>query len=209
LRYCPRTSRHRSRVTLAQATSRNQRAVIAMTSQRVDIVCGPTMTARLSAATIGRGAESPPTPRKETLMTQADVSTRFEKISDNAKAATNHLKAAGQKTKDQLESEIASARDRATAKADQIKGKTDVARDEASSQWHELRDKWHAHVAKMREDIEKKKDQYDAHEAANDADRAQAYAADAIDFALDAIDEAEYAALDAVYLRATADALNS
>lgn len=39
--------------------------VITMSSYRVDIVCGPTMTARLPAATIGRRAESPPIATKE------------------------------------------------------------------------------------------------------------------------------------------------
>ena len=60
------------------------------------------------------------------------------------------------------------------------------------------------------EDIrQEEKAKHDAKEAVHDADMAEAYAADAIDFALDAIDNAEVAALDAVYLRANADALNA
>jgi hypothetical protein len=80
---------------------------------------------------------------KGSPMTQGDVNAHFEKISDKAKTATDHLKAAGQKTRDQLEGDVKSARDKATAKADQLKDKTDAARDKASSQWQEVRDKWH------------------------------------------------------------------
>jgi len=80
---------------------------------------------------------------KGSPMTQGDVNPHFEKISDKAKTAADHLKAAGQKTRDQLEGEVKSARDKATAKADQLKDKTDAARDKASSQWQEVRDKWH------------------------------------------------------------------
>jgi len=78
---------------------------------------------------------------KGSLMTQGDVNAHFEKISDKAKTGTDHLKAAGQKTRVQLESEVKSARDKATAKADQLKDKTDAARDKASSQWQEVRHK--------------------------------------------------------------------
>jgi uncharacterized protein YjbJ (UPF0337 family) len=52
---------------------------------------------------------------KGSPMTQGDVNTHFEKISDKAKTATDHLKAAGQKTRDQLEGEVKSARDKATS----------------------------------------------------------------------------------------------
>jgi len=134
----------------------------------------------------------------------ADLTAQFEKISDKAKAATYELKAAGRETRDQLETEVASARDRATAATDQLKRKADAARDDASSQWREIRDSWHAHVAKVRTRVQTAEDRLSAHQAERDADVAETYAYDAIEFALDAIDEAEVATMSALYARAIA-----
>ena len=58
-------------------------------------------------------------------MQHTDLSEKFEKISDRAKAATDELKAAGDTTRDQLGTEVAGARDKATAAADQLKTKAD------------------------------------------------------------------------------------
>jgi lysozyme family protein len=140
-------------------------------------------------------------------MSDIDLKGQFEKISDTAKTATDKVKAAGERTRDQLEADVATARDRATAAVDRMKDKADTARDNASSEWQEFRDKWHAHVAKVRARAHEKKDHIDAHNAAVNADMVEAYAYDAIDFALDAIEEAEYASLAAIYARADAEAL--
>jgi hypothetical protein len=140
-------------------------------------------------------------------MSDADLKAQFEKISDTAKTATDKVQAAGQRTRDQLEADVAAARARANAAADRIKDRADTARDSVSSEWHEMRDKWDAHVAKVRTRAQDKKHKVDAHNAAVDADIVEAYAYDAINFALDAIQEAEYAALDAIYARADAEAL--
>ena len=140
-------------------------------------------------------------------MSDIDLKGQFEKISDTAKTATDKVMAAGERTRDQLEADVATARDRATAAVDRMKDKADTARDNASSEWQEIRDKWHAHVAKVRTRAHEKKDQIDAHNAAVNAEMVEAYAYDAIDFALDAIEEAEYAALAAIYARADAEAL--
>jgi hypothetical protein len=61
----------------------------------------------------------------------------------------------------------------------------------------------------VRANVQQNKHQLDAEQAAMDADMAEAYALDAIDFAASTIEEAEYAALDAIYLRANAAAVNS
>jgi hypothetical protein len=63
-----------------------------------------------------------------------DLSAEFEKISDKAKAASDELKSAGHRTRDQLEADVASARQKATAAADQVQDKADAARHKASSQ---------------------------------------------------------------------------
>ncbi len=137
-------------------------------------------------------------------MQDTDLSAKFEKISDRAKAATDELKAAGDSTRDELETDAAKARDRATAAADQLKAKADTARDDASSQWQAIRDSWHAHVAKARTRVKDTADTFDARQAALDADLAEDYAYNAITFALNAIDEAESATLTAMYARASA-----
>jgi hypothetical protein len=142
-------------------------------------------------------------------MSDADLKAQFEKIADTARTATDKVEAAGQRTRDQLEADVATAHERATAAADRMKDKADAAGDDASSDWQEIREKWHAHVAKVQARAHKKKDQIDAHNAAMDADMTEAYAYDAIDFALDAIEEAEYSVLDALYARANAESLKA
>ena len=54
-------------------------------------------------------------------MADGDLRANFDKISDKAKAATDELKAAGHRTREQLETDVAGARDRATAAADRAK----------------------------------------------------------------------------------------
>jgi hypothetical protein len=137
-------------------------------------------------------------------MQATDLSAKFEKISDRAKAATDELKAAGHSTRDELKTDADGARDKATAAADQLKTKADDARDDASSQWQTIRDSWHAHVAKARTRAETAADNFDARQAALNADWAEDYACNSIAFALNVIDEAESATLTAIYARANA-----
>ena len=81
-------------------------------------------------------------------MADIDLSTQFDKISDKAKIASDELKAANNKTRERLESDVTDARDRASAAADRLNDKAVDAKDKASSQWHEMRATWQAHVAK-------------------------------------------------------------
>ena len=60
-------------------------------------------------------------------MADGDLSTQFEKISDKAKAAADQLRGANERTRDQLEADVASARERADAAADRLKEKADDA----------------------------------------------------------------------------------
>src|SRR6202046_4622488 len=124
-------------------------------------------------------------------MQHTDLSEKFEKISDRAKAATDELKAAGDTSRDKLETDGPGARDKATAAADQLKTKADDGRDGASSQWQTIRDSWHSHVAKARKRVKNTAKTFDARQAALDGNLAEDYASDAIDFALNAIDEGE------------------
>jgi len=139
------------------------------------------------------------------LVANNDLSTEFEKISNKAAAATQHLHAAGQRTRDQLATDAANAREKATAAANQFRDNAAGAGHKASSHWEDIRGKWQAHVAKVRTSVNEKKEQLDADAADADANIALSYALDAIDFAQAAVDEAEYASLDAMYARAAAD----
>jgi hypothetical protein len=142
-------------------------------------------------------------------MADTDLSAQFEKLSDKAKKVAEELSAAGAQTRDQLGSDVAIARDKAAASADQFKERARAAGEKASSQWDEIRGKWQAHVARVREDARRKGAELDAKEADAEANIALSCALDAIDFAAAAIEEAEYAALDAVDARARAVALTS
>jgi hypothetical protein len=146
---------------------------------------------------------------KEFLVANTDLSTEFEKISNKANTAAQHLRAANQHTRDQLAADVASAGDRATAAANQVKHSADGARDKSSSHWHDMRAKWQAHVAKVRASAKEKREQFDADAADTDANIALSYALDAIDFAQTAVDEAEYASLDAMSARADADSYHT
>jgi hypothetical protein len=140
-------------------------------------------------------------------MADDDLSAQFERISDKARSAADTLRAAGQRSKDQLEKDVASAQERAVAATDHLKAKADDARDTASSHWQQVRENWHAHVVQTRARANKAKTKIDAGGAAMDVDLTEAYAYDAIDFALGAIEEAENAVLEAMYARAAAAAL--
>lgn len=54
-------------------------------------------------------------------MADTDLSAQFEKLSDKARKVAAEVSAAGSKTKDQLESDVTVARDRAAASAEQFK----------------------------------------------------------------------------------------
>ena len=96
-------------------------------------------------------------------MSDIDLSTQFDKISDKAKIASDELKAANNKTKERLQSDVADARDRASAAADRLNDKAVDTKDNASSQWHEMRATWQAHVAKVKAHVNDRQDRLDAH----------------------------------------------
>jgi hypothetical protein len=146
---------------------------------------------------------------REPFMSDTDLNGQFEKIADTARTATDKIRVAGERTRDQLKADVDAARKKADAAADRVKDKAIAARGHATSDWQEIRDKWHAHVGKIRARASETKDRIDAHNASVDADMSEAYAYDAMDFALDAIAEAEYAALDAIYARANSQVLNA
>jgi hypothetical protein len=74
-------------------------------------------------------------------MAAADRNAQFEKISGKVDAAREKTTAAWRKTRDELASEVANAKDKASEGAGHLENRVQTARDEASEQWHEIRGK--------------------------------------------------------------------
>jgi len=74
-------------------------------------------------------------------MAEADRNAQFEKISGKVQAAKEKTTAAWQKTRDELASEVANAKDKASEAAGHVENRAETVRDEASEKWHEMHDK--------------------------------------------------------------------
>jgi predicted Holliday junction resolvase-like endonuclease len=74
-------------------------------------------------------------------MAEVDRNAQFQKISSKVEAAREKTTAAWQKTRDELASEVANAKDKAVETAGNLENKAETARDEASEHWHEIRGK--------------------------------------------------------------------
>ena len=105
-------------------------------------------------------------------MADTDLSQQFEKVSDRAKAAAERVKAANAHAREQLEADVAAAREKANQANDQMKAKASAQHEKASSHWQEVRAKWQEHVAKVGQEAKNRKERLDAKEAARDADQA-------------------------------------
>jgi|GEM_PF-2148732 len=74
-------------------------------------------------------------------MAEADRNAQFQKISGKVEAAREKTTAAWQKTRDELASEAAKAKDKASEAARHLQNTAETARDEVSERWHEIRGK--------------------------------------------------------------------
>jgi len=74
-------------------------------------------------------------------MAEADRNAQFEKISGKVQAAKEKTTAAWQKTRDELASEVANAKDKASEAAGHVENRAETVRDEPSEKWHEMHDK--------------------------------------------------------------------
>ena len=81
-------------------------------------------------------------------MAEADRNAQFQKISGKVEAAREKTAAAWQKTRDELASDVANAKDKASEAAGRLEHSAETARDEASEQWHEIRAKRRGDVGK-------------------------------------------------------------
>jgi hypothetical protein len=140
-------------------------------------------------------------------MAGIDLSARFEQIPERAKDASDQVRAAGQRSQDELRTAASSARNRATA-ADKLQDAGAAGAAAVSPHWQDIREKWQAHVAAVQADLDQAGDEIEASYAIADADLAESYAEDAISFATAAIDEAQSAVLNAMYSRTAATLLN-
>jgi predicted Holliday junction resolvase-like endonuclease len=74
-------------------------------------------------------------------MAEADRNAQLQKISGKVETARERATAAWQKTRDELTSEVANAKDKASEAAGHLENRAETARDEASEQCHEIRGK--------------------------------------------------------------------
>jgi predicted Holliday junction resolvase-like endonuclease len=74
-------------------------------------------------------------------MAEADRNAKFQKISGKVEAAREKTTAAWQNARDELASEVANAKDKASEAAGPLENRAQTARDEASEQWHDIRGK--------------------------------------------------------------------
>lgn len=135
------------------------------------------------------------------------ASEQLYRLADRAKRAETAIDEAKTKTRDELRSDVAQAREDSQRRANELKAGAESAESKASSWWGEVQQNWQSHVAKVRENIADKQAEHDVKRAEREAEQAEDDAEAAVDFAYAALEEAEYAVLDAALARLDADAL--
>lgn len=136
-----------------------------------------------------------------------DTNDRFNELAQKVSEAQVDIKAALNKSRDELVAQVDQAQTTAEQQADRMNAKSPQKRAGAEAGWKALKEKWHAHLAKLHRKAEDRKAEHDASTAQVKAEMAEGDAYDAVDFALGAVQEAEYAVLYAVLVRSDADAL--
>lgn len=135
------------------------------------------------------------------------VSDQLTKLAARAKELEDHAAAAKGKAQADLEHDVAMARDSAEQTADTLRETVASGKGQVSAWWDGVQRSWDDHIAAVRDNVEEKKATHDRNSAERAADRAEDDAAFAIDCAYAAVEEAEYAVLDAILARMTADDL--
>jgi vacuolar-type H+-ATPase subunit I/STV1 len=135
------------------------------------------------------------------------ASQQMSTLSDRAKKAEDHVKAADAKSKAELKTHADAARKSSEENAAKLKKKTSAAQGEASGKWNDMKTQWAGHVASVHQKRSERKAELDAKHAERRAEDAEADAENAVDFAYATIEEAESAVLDAQLARVEADNL--
>jgi hypothetical protein len=134
-----------------------------------------------------------------------DASDKLYKLAGRAKQAEQKATEAKRQAKADLEVAVAKSRTSAQAQATKLRETARASKGDLSSWWDEQQQAWNTHIERMRRTVDEKKAEHEAMKVERRAEHAEADASFAIDFAFAAIEEAEYAVLDAILARETAD----
>ena len=129
------------------------------------------------------------------------LSDQLSKLSARTKKLEDRAAVAHDKARDDLQKDVAAARDASEANAEALQQSVDASVAEISAWWIDVSRAWDEQVAKMRQKLDRKKAEHDLGTAKRDAEEAYAYASYVIDYCYAAVEEAEYAVLDATLAR--------
>jgi hypothetical protein len=135
------------------------------------------------------------------------LSDQVSDLATRAKQVEDRIASAKEKTRDELEGEVNSARESAQAQADALHRKAEANEGKISAWWDKLQRSWHEHLAAVRKGAEERKAAHDVKAAQRAAEQADDDASYAVDYAHAAIEEAQYAVLDAELAHRHADEL--
>ncbi len=125
------------------------------------------------------------------------LSEQLSKLSVRTKELETRAAAASKEAHEDLQKDVAAARDASRANAEALRKAVDEDVADVSAWWTDVSRSWDQHVASMRKHVKEKKAEFDVDQAKRTADDAYAYAAYLIDYCFAAVEEAEYAVLDA------------
>ena len=129
----------------------------------------------------------------------------MDDLAEYARKANERVKASLGATKEELQSQVSTAR--ASIEQTNRRLEEKATSSEPSKRWNEARQSWNNHTAEIRQKADAEKTKHDAARAERRAGWAEADALESIDFAYLALEEAEYEVLEAALARAEADAL--
>jgi len=137
------------------------------------------------------------------------LSNQLDKLTVRAKQAQTRAAAAENKTRRDLETDVAAARASAHAEAVRLGELADAGRGEISTWRTNAQQTWNDYIAAVHQTIDEANSEIDLAQAQHDADTAENDASYAIDYAYAAIEQAEYAVLHAEFARMKADDLRA
>jgi hypothetical protein len=137
------------------------------------------------------------------------LSNQLDKLTVRAKHAQTRAAAAENKTRRDLETDVAAARASAHAEAVRLGELADAGRGEISTWRTNAQQTWNDYIAAVHQTIDEANSEIDLAQAQHDADTAENDASYAIDYAYAAIEQAEYAVLHAEFARMKADDLRA
>jgi hypothetical protein len=137
------------------------------------------------------------------------LSNQLDKLTVRAKQAQTRAAAAENKTRRDLETDVAAARASAHAEAVRLGELADAGRGEISTWRTNAQQTWNDYIAAVHQTIDEANSEIDLAQAQHDADTAENDASYAIDYAYAATEQAEYAVLHAEFARMKADDLRA